>query len=220
MSIRALRRQSATVQGRRWISTMFFGSTLAAALVYVAAIALAEPLLTERHPVAHAQMIVVLGGDGPSRAARAAQLWRQGVARDVLVTGDGDCTHIRDAMIADGVIADAIQIECLSGSTRENARFSAPILNRADIGEAVLVTSWFHTRRALKEFRTMCPGIEWASMPAEAPEPAFVMTTGPYGPAIIAEYVKTLAYGLQRLIHAAAEDRPGQGRCLSREALP
>ena len=103
------------------------GSLLLAGLLgYAAAIELATPLLSLKGPAdLAADSIVVLGGEGPSRAAKAAEMWRKGSARHVLVSGDGDCLYIREGMVAAGVPADAIQVECLSGTTWNNAAYSA-----------------------------------------------------------------------------------------------
>lgn len=199
-------------QGTRWWLPMLFGSPFALAMAYMLAIALADPLLTERGQTDHAQMIVVLGGDGPARAARAAELWHADIAPEVLIAGDGDCTHIRDAMVAGGVARDVIELECLSGNTRQNALFSAPILEAAEIRSAVLVTSWFHTRRAMASFRAVCPGIEWTSMPAEPPGRLAEFAFGQYGSAIILEYVKLVAYRLADLVDGDFQG-PGEGVC-------
>lgn len=116
--------------------------------------------------VRHADVILVLGGDGPPRAAHAAALFRAGLASRVLVSGDGDCLSIRDAMVAGGVPIGAVLVECWSGSTFENAAFSAPILAQLDIGSALLVTSWFHMRRALACLSGAAPNVQWAAASA------------------------------------------------------
>jgi uncharacterized SAM-binding protein YcdF (DUF218 family) len=176
----------------RWIFAMLAVPTFFLSL-YLALVALSEPLLTVRRPVVSADVIVVLGGDGPSRARWAAHLWQMGLAPEVLVTGDGDCLHIRDAMVADGVPAPAIRTECLSRNTRENALLSAPLLQH-DVRSAVLVTSWFHARRALASFTSVCPGIEWSSDPAGPPGRLMATAFSHYGPAILQEYVKLVVY--------------------------
>ncbi|MGH7005041.1 MAG: YdcF family protein, partial [Alphaproteobacteria bacterium] len=81
-------------------------------------------MLAIRDPIRRADVIVVLGGDGPTRAARAADLWLEGVAPRILVSGDGDCYWIKRAMTDRGVDRDSIDVECQSGTTWENALFS------------------------------------------------------------------------------------------------
>lgn len=186
----------------RWIFPMLVVPTFLLSL-YVALVALSEPLFAVRHATVSADIIVVLGGDGPSRARRAAHLWRIGVAPEVLVTGDGDCLHIRDAMIADGVVPEAIRTECLSRNTRENALLSAPLLEASGARSAVLVTSWFHTRRALRSFTAICPGIEWASDPTDPPGPLLATAFSEYGKAAIQEYAKIVLYRVQDMLQPA-----------------
>ena len=165
-----------------------------AALVSGGAVAAAfkasEPLLVVRTAVEPADVIVVLGGDGPARAWQAAGLYRQGVAPKVLVTGFGDCQDIRRYMVDEGVPGEAIQTECTSRSTWENAVFSAPLLATMGARRAILVTSWFHTRRALACFRQVVPQVEWMSVPVERGESYRKMLSNHHGLSVLAEYVK------------------------------
>lgn len=170
----------------------------AASMAYFAAIILADPLLTVRDDVQKADAMVVLGGDGPTRATRAAELWNEGVAPAVVIAGDGDCTYIADQMVSDGVDRAQISLDCLSRDTWENAKNAIDILEKMGVKHAVVVTNWFHSRRALDTFRYLEPSIEWSSRPAEPPADIWAIVFGPYGPAIAKEYVKSIAYGLQR----------------------
>lgn len=196
-------------------------AALAATLVfalYLCLIALAEPLLTVRDAFARSDFIVVLGGDGPPRAAKAAELWLAGMAPRVLVSGDGDCLYIRDAMIAAGVAGTAITIECRSGSTRENAELSAPILAQANVTSATLVTSWFHSRRALASFEKACPRIVWRSYPTDSPHRFLNAAFSHHGPAIAQEYAKSAVYALGDLARGIqGTDKPA-GWCAGEPA--
>lgn len=151
-------------------------------------------LLTVRGHVNHADVIVVLGGDSMPRAARAAQLWLEGVAPIVLVSGGGDCLIIRDAMIARGVDGRAIALECHSRSTWQNAAFSAPILAAMNVRQAVLVTSWFHSRRAMACFSETSNAISWHSVPAKVRPISWMLFFNPEGTAVLQEGLKTLWY--------------------------
>jgi uncharacterized SAM-binding protein YcdF (DUF218 family) len=179
---------------------------LLAALIVVGAVAgafkAAEPLLIVRTSLEPADVIVVLGGDGPSRARRAAALYRGGAAPKVLVTGIDDCGSIRDYMVDFGVPVDAIQIECASRSTWENAVFSAPMLAALGARSAILVTSWFHTRRALAVFRQVVPQLEWMSAPVERGESYRHMIRNGGGLMVLAEYVKIGWYFLRYDVRA------------------
>lgn len=157
----------------------------------------AEPLLLVRSPPGRADVIVVLGGDGPRRAWRAAALYRAGVAPRVLVVGDGDCTAIRDIMVQSGVPAGAFTLECASRNTWENAAFAAPILARMGAQRVVLVTSWFHTRRALACFRQAAPHLGFLSAPVPPDPLLWRMAVDPNGSRILLEYVKIGWYALR-----------------------
>ena len=139
-------------------------------------------------------MILVLGGDGPPRAERAAQLYRERVAPLVLVTGSGDCLSIRALMAEAGVPMRAIEVECASRSTWENAKLSAPLLRKLDARSVVLVTSWFHTRRALGCFQLELPGIRWMSAPVGSPTPILGYGSQNDRGAVLQEYLKLTLY--------------------------
>jgi uncharacterized SAM-binding protein YcdF (DUF218 family) len=114
----------------------------------------------------HADALVVLGGDWGDRAARAAELFRQGVAPRVIVSGAGDCTFNLQVLTNAGVPASAIQLESRSKTTRENAEFSISLLRAAGVRRAIIVTSWYHSRRALSCFRHYAPEIKFYSRPS------------------------------------------------------
>jgi uncharacterized SAM-binding protein YcdF (DUF218 family) len=172
---------------------LVLGVSFLVVAAYVIGVVAAPTLLDSEKTVAHADIMIVLGGDGPSRAAHAADLWRGGAAHDVLISGDGDCSYIAGAMIADAVSPNAITMECKSGSTWQNAEFSAAILSRMKPKSAVVVTNYFHERRALMSFRHFCPGVDFA--PAPVPPVSLGETLfGIYGPTIMKEYVKVVVY--------------------------
>lgn len=160
------------------------------AAVVTVAIKAAEPLLLVRTSFEPADVIVVPGGDGPRRAWRAAEIYRAGAAPLVLVTGFGDCGDIRDLMVRDGVPADVIQVECAALSTWENATFSAPLLATMGARRAILVTSWFHSRRALATFRRVMPRLRLISTPAEPTQSFWDVLRSDEGPAVMKEYAK------------------------------
>ncbi|KQY27226.1 hypothetical protein ASD31_00240 [Rhizobium sp. Root482] len=169
------------------------------ASTYALALRGAETLLTVRTPDRHADIIVVLGGDGPVRARQAALLWRQGVADRILVTGRGDCKDIMDWMMQDGVSETAVVLECDSASTWENAEFSAPLLKHMGVRRGVLVTSWFHSRRAMRCFEAIVPGVDWMSSPAEPKMTYRRLLLDFEGWQVFKEYPKTIWYRLRTL---------------------
>jgi len=169
---------------------------LALLAVYAAAIVLSGPLLGAPDAAGRADVMVVLGGDGPARADQAAVLWRRGAAPRVLITGRGDCGTIAGRMAAGGVKRAAIMLECFSANTWQNAEFAAPLLAGMGAHKVLLVTNWFHARRALASFRAQCPDLDFSVDSVAAPSFAEI-ATGPYGPAVLQEYPKTAFYAVR-----------------------
>ena len=167
-------------------------------LAVMATVAFAPP--AARHVLAEpggpepSDAIVVLGGDAIPRALKASALWRAGMARSVIVTGDGDCGQARDTLLENGVPAARLAVDCLSHDTWTNAGYAAPLLERSGARSAIIVTSWFHTARALRVFRLFCPGIRWSTA-ATAPVPsARDKLSGPDRDAVLPEIAKTALY--------------------------
>jgi uncharacterized SAM-binding protein YcdF (DUF218 family) len=122
-------------------------------------------LTVDSGPVA-ADVLIVIGGGQHERAVRAAQLFKQHAAPRVIVTGAGDDEINRRMLIANGVPARAIQLEGRSTTTFENAEFTAKLLQADQIHSAILVTSWYHARRAEKTFAQVVPGVRFFSEPS------------------------------------------------------
>ena len=112
-----------------------------------------------------ADVIVVLGG-GAERPVRAAELFHAHAAPRILLTGEGDDEINRQILLAHGVPAKAIEVENKSTTTQENAEFSAKIMRAENIHSAILVTSWYHSRRSLKTFERYAPDLKLYSRPA------------------------------------------------------
>lgn len=184
---------------------------------YGTALLFADVLLVKRDEPAQADVIVVLGGNGPPRAARAAALWRQGKAPAIIVTGHGDCRQIRDMLVSKGVPQSVITIECRSLSTWENASFSEPIIRDMGVSRAIITTSWFHSGRAVRRFRSLMPQVEWLSLPAERTISYWKLARDVDGIQIVKEYAKVVLYDLRSYVfgvgsaHAAAVLPTGGG---------
>ena len=164
--------------------------------LYISALAAAGPLFEIRTPIIPVDVIVVLGGDGPSRAAKAAAVYRSIAPPGprVLISGDGDCVFIALAMIDGGVPPRRIMLECSSRDTWENAKFSTPLLEKLGARSAILVTSWFHMRRAIGCFRTFNPRIRWDSAPVERRRPLWEIAWDIEGFETAKEYLKVAWY--------------------------
>ena len=131
----------------------------------LAAMFYSEPVLTLQDDGSKADVIVVPGGDGPPRAAQAARLWKEGRSPLILITGDGDCLFNKQIMVRNGVNPSAILVECQSGSTWQNAYYSAPVMREIQAKKALIVTNWYHSRRAIASFRAVCPQMHFSSAP-------------------------------------------------------
>ncbi len=172
-------------------------AVLAYGIVVGAGLKGAETWLFIRSARAPADVIVVLGGDGPPRAAQAAALYKAGAAPRILVSGSGDCADIRRLIAETGVPPEVIEIECESKNTWENAELSAPLLTAMGARRAILVTSWFHSRRALSCFQSVLPGLEWMSAPVEPRGSVWQMMAGYDGVWVMKEYVKLGWYAMR-----------------------
>ena len=125
-----------------------------------------EKFLTVDSGPVRADVLIVIGGGQHERPLQAAKLFKQHVAARVIVTGAGDDQINRRLLIAHGVPARAIEIENQSTTTRENAEFTGRLLRAEKIHSAILVTSWYHARRAQKTFEHFVPEVKFYSRPA------------------------------------------------------
>ena len=116
--------------------------------------------------IEHADAIVVLGGESQGRPVEGARLYKQGLAPRVFVVGTGDNERNRRALLREGVPEDLITCETASESTLENAMFVRPLLEKVGVHRAILVTSSYHTRRALAVFQQRVPGIHFEMVPS------------------------------------------------------
>jgi uncharacterized SAM-binding protein YcdF (DUF218 family) len=115
-----------------------------------------------------ADALVLLGGTGMERPERAAELFKQGEASEILVSGKSDCVSNEKLLEKDGVPEKAITLECGSHTTRENAEFSIPLLRQLGAHRVIIVTSWYHSRRALACFEHYAPDLKFYSRPSYA----------------------------------------------------
>jgi len=137
-----------------------------AALLEYAVIYFPPQILTVDSGNVTADALVVLGGAQQERPERAAELFKQGAAPRILVSGFGDCdTNVR-LLEKNGVPANAIAREPHSLSTFENAKFSVPLLRQMNAHRVIIVTSWYHSRRALTCFEHFAPDLQFYSRPS------------------------------------------------------
>ena len=113
-----------------------------------------------------ADVIVLLGGGSHERPERAAELFKAHAASRLIISGEGDDEINRHLLIQAGVPAGAIQLEGKSRTTRENAEFTVKLLRAEKVRRVIVVTSWYHSRRALKCFEHFAPEIKFYSRPS------------------------------------------------------
>lgn len=151
---------------RKW----FIRLTVTALVLTVLAAALAyffpQEILCVDSGKVSADAIILLGGGLHERPVRAAELFKEHAAPRIIITGYGDDQINRRLLLAAGVPASVIQVEPRSRTTQQNAEFTTKILRAQGIRRAIVVTSWYHSRRALKCFEHDAPGIKFYSRPS------------------------------------------------------
>jgi uncharacterized SAM-binding protein YcdF (DUF218 family) len=162
----------------RWLVWASSGVFVLAGLAWVCA----PWLLVVDSGTDAADAVVVLGGEPWTRPARAVAVYREIMDQArrgnpinphpsslnsplVLVSGNGDCEGVRKQIMAGGVPATVITVECESRSTWENAQFSVKLLRERNSTNVIIVTSWFHSRRSLACFSKAAPEIQFRSCP-------------------------------------------------------
>ena len=138
---------------------------LISALAAVAIFSPQELLCVDSGPV-NAQVMIVLGGGSSERPERAAELFQQRAAPRIIASGLGDDGITRQILLKAGVPGGAIQLEDRSRTTKENALFTIKILREQNVKSAIIVTSWYHSRRALACFEHYAPEIKFYSRPS------------------------------------------------------
>jgi uncharacterized SAM-binding protein YcdF (DUF218 family) len=172
----------------------FLGLAAGLVLLLGAAYLFPQQVLVLDTGVTGADAIVVLGGGSGERPAHAAQLFRSNAAPHILVSGAGDADGNRLLLMHRGVPSKAITLEPNSKTTRENAQFSIPLLRKSGATRIIIVTSWYHSRRALKCFRHYAPDLTFYSSPSYYGFARSEWSHDYLRRRIRAEYVKTLGY--------------------------
>lgn len=201
---------------RRLKFILIFSLVFLAWLVF--ARAAAENLIIEK-PLAEADAMLVLAGSSAyvERTERAAELYKAGRAPRIFLTDDGTrggwsraesrnvpfVERARKNLIENGVAESAIEIlpETVDGTKSE----ADALLRRAagsDLKRIVLVTSAYHTRRALRTFEKVFAedasdteiGIEFAAPGNQTASPLWWWLSPDGWRAVAGEYVKSVYY--------------------------
>jgi uncharacterized SAM-binding protein YcdF (DUF218 family) len=151
-------------------------------------------LLTVDSGPVQAEVLVVLGGGSTERPRRAAELFHAGEAPRVLCSGEGDCRSNQRILVNAGVPRAVIELECDSENTSENAQRTIALLRQQGVQRVIIVTSWYHSRRALNCFQHYAPELTFYSRPSHfAPTRAEWKAAGMEN-YVYLEYAKNLGY--------------------------
>lgn len=190
-------------------------------VIFLAAWVFCAPFLAERliveKTLEKADVIVVLGGSSVfiERTQKAAQLFKQGIAPKIILTNDGTNAGwskkewrnppyvelAKQSLIGQGVPDEAIEIlpEQVNGTVDE-AELLQKKARENGWKSVLIVTSAYHTRRALWTFEKVfaetetAMGIASAPTGQQTPSP-FYWWLMPKGWQMVAgEYVKSLYY--------------------------
>ena len=138
-----------------------------------------------------AEAIVLLGGEDGSREEKVVELFKAGWAPLVIISGD--LRSRRDSLIHLGIPAQSILVDDQAKNTAENAFFTIRLLRAHNCHSALIVTSWFHTRRAGNCFFHYGRDLSFYLQPTYQ-SAAVAKDWGPHHPAILWEYPKNLWY--------------------------
>jgi uncharacterized SAM-binding protein YcdF (DUF218 family) len=116
-------------------------------------------------------VIAVSGGDTRARTNEAIGLYKRGWAPRLAFSGaasdkagPSNAEVMKQQAIDAGIPSTAIIIDETSENTRQNAENTTGIL-QSSTKSAILVTSGYHQRRALLEFRRRAPQIDFRAHP-------------------------------------------------------
>ncbi len=129
-----------------------FIMTLGSLLFVFAGTALADSVLpVEAEEPAESDAIVLLGGGDQGRVEKAAELYKEGYADEVLITAaekDGSISELKTVAKHYGIPESALTVENDATSTYTNAKNTMDIMEEESMDSAMVVTSDYHTKRA------------------------------------------------------------------------
>ena len=182
---------------RRWFFKIILVLLGLLLLLAAAAAVFPQPFLCVDSGPVKADVIVILGGGSHERPVRAAELFKEHAAPRIIISGLGDCEINRRLLLAAGVPASAIELETQSRTTRENAEFTIQLLRKEKLTRVIIVTSWYHSRRALACFRHYAPELKFYSRPSYFASAHADWPHNRIGSRIRLEYAKLLGYWIR-----------------------
>ncbi len=196
---------------------LFASSLLCFIVIWILIAPLFAYFLVVEKPVEKSDTIWVLGGSSAysERTKKAAELYRSGISDKIFVVdddvrsgwNDGEKRNLpffeisKRELIANGVNESAIEIvKPIGDGTNYEAKLFAEKNADNRIKSLLLVTSPYHTRRALWTFRHFNPEVEIGVIPAEKTEKTptiYFWWLSPKGWSdVFGEYLKFIYYWL------------------------
>jgi uncharacterized SAM-binding protein YcdF (DUF218 family) len=105
-------------------------------------------------------IVTVSGGDNNARIKKTLELYKEGWAPYIIYSGaaaEGNISNakaMRNISVKSGVPSSRIFIEEKSVNTEENAQFTAKIIKEKEYKSIILVTSPYHQRRTMNQFKS------------------------------------------------------------------
>ena len=161
----------------------------------------ADYILVIRQIPKKSDVIVVLSGETRDRTKQALELFKLGYAKKIIVSGrEDDKTRITLGLLESGIPVDKIIIENSSRSTFENAKNTSKLLKKLQISSIILVTSWYHSRRATAVFKSVDPTITITSVPTQSECIADLLKDRRTMDRVMAEYMKLGYYYMKYMV--------------------
>lgn len=117
-------------------------------------------------------IIAVSGGDTSARTQLAIDLYKNGWAPQLIFSGAAEdksgpsnAEVMREQAISQGVPDSDVTVEEYSSNTSENAENTSGILSNLDVNDAIVVTSSYHMKRTVLEFRNQAPDVNFRAHP-------------------------------------------------------
>lgn len=104
-------------------------------------------------------IVTVSGGDNDARIRKTIELYKEGWAPYIIYSGaaaEGDVSNaaaMRNISVKTGIPKSRIFIEEKSVNTKENAEFTSKIIKDKGYKSIILVTSPYHQRRTMNQFK-------------------------------------------------------------------
>jgi uncharacterized SAM-binding protein YcdF (DUF218 family) len=171
------------IRRSRWTGRLLIFVSVMLACYFLLPIGLngAARQLVRNDPLTRADVIVALGGDKRcERERRAAELYLQGWGSKVMVSGVQYVwgVHTGDVgkryVISLGVAENDVLVIRDTWNTRTEAEQLAKLMRERGWREAIIVTSSYHSRRALYTVERAAPDLTFYSSPVAAVSPEWV----------------------------------------------